>query len=709
MLRTRVLLASSVLLCVCSASAQLAPKFSDRQDYVGLFTQWVGIADTNQDGIPDMITTDQGYIFVLLGNGDGTFRQGWSGVTNIGASEFHQIVDLNGDGIPDIVFAGLGTSGDAEAGISVSLGNGDGTFQFGTFYGVDTYQGYGAVALADFNGDGKLDAVFGDELGVWFFVGNGDGTFQPGALIVPVTSPYSAAEFAIGDYNGDGKMDFVVTLPIRGNGKGDGFDIVYGNGDGTFQTPSHYFEPRQPLYLAAGPLTKSGRAGFVMTAEYQSDALVYISNGKGGFTITEAPISGPIVLGDVNGDGYPDIINSSGEIAFGTAGGQFTKTVTYPVLSGFNAAVGDLRNNGRLDIITDSQDGVSVLLNEGEGQFQDGNWTPITGGVGCTVAADFNGDGNPDLAISNGSGITIALGTGLLSKPLKQSETVAIANSGCEVTGDFNGDGIPDLLVPTPSAMLTLLGNGDATFTQAASTATSAEGYVAIADFNHDGKLDFATTGNVIAFGKGDGTFQKARAIVATPPEGGFSSIAAGDINNDGWPDLVLTNDVYGANISAYVLLNNQHGGFTQVPASFGAYTIESYLVDLNGDGNLDLVLQEQASGIAEVFLGDGKGDFTKGEVLPGTGDEEGGYVTVADVNGDGIPDVLSISGSSVVLYLGKGDGTFTQATPALGTEGLPVEVVAGQFHGQKAGAPHDLAIPDFNGGVLLLFNETKQ
>ncbi len=705
-MKSHFLLAGLVFSALCSARAQIAPNFSGRQDYVGLGTQWVGIADTNQDGIPDMITTDEGYTFVLLGNGDGTFREWWSANTIIGISQVHEIADMNGDGIPDIIFAGYT---DGQAGISVSLGKGDGTFDFGTFYGVDNSEETGALALADFNGDRKVDAVFGDQLGVWLFIGNGDGTFQPGVLIVPVTAPYVATEFAAGDFNGDGKMDFVVTMPIPGPGEGDGFDIVYGNGNGTFQTPSHYLEPRQAGFLASGSLTKGGQIGFVMGVQDESYSLVYISNGKGGFSISKAPISGQITLGDVNGDGYPDIVNSNSEIVFGSAGGQFTKAVTYPALGEFNVALGDLRNNGRLDIITDSSGGNSVLLNEGKGQFQDGNWTPITGGVGCTVAADFNGDGNPDLAISNGSGITLALGTGSLSKPLKQSETVAITNSGCEVTGDFNGDGIPDLLVPTPSAMLTLLGNGDATFTQAASTATSAEGYVAVADFNHDGKLDFATTGNLIAFGNGDGTFKKARAIVATPPEGGFSAIAAGDINNDGWPDLVLTNDVYGANISAYVLLNNQHGGFTQAPASFGAFTIASYLVDLNGDGNLDLVFQEQASAIAEVFLGDGKGDFTKGEVLPGTGDEEGGYVTVADVNGDGVPDVLSISGSSVVLYLGKGDGTFTQATAALGTEGAPFEVVAGQFHGQEAGAPHDLAISDANGGVLLLFNETKQ
>ena len=165
-----------------------------------------------------------------------------------------------------------------------------------------------------------------------------------------------------------------------------------------------------------------------------------------------------------------------------------------------------------------------------------------------------------------------------------------------------------------------------------------------LADFNHDGKLDFATSGNLLALGNGDGTFQAPEPIVATPPPGGFSNIATGDINNDGWPDLIIT---CAAPTNLYVLLNNRQGGFTQVPTSFGSYTSQAVLADLNGDGNSDLVLIGMDGGGAAVYLGNGQGGFTLQVDLP---DPVGlpGPAMVADVNGDGIPDIMQLDGDTL-------------------------------------------------------------
>ena len=111
----------------------------------------------------------------------------------------------------------------------------------------------------------------------------------------------------------------------------------------------------------------------------------------------------------------------------------------------------------------------------------------------------------------------------------------------------------------------TYLGNGDGTFTLKSTTPTPSGGYLVLGDFNHDGKVDFATSGNLMALGNGDGTFQNPTDIMASPP-GLFLGHRVGDINNDGWTDLVLTSNIFPLEASVVVLLNNHKGGFYRCP-----------------------------------------------------------------------------------------------------------------------------------------------
>lgn len=423
---------------------------------------------------------------------------------------------------------------------------------------------------------------------------------------------------------------------------------------------------------------------------------------------------GGLAIGDINGDGLPDLVSDGGYVAYGIGGGYFSRPVSYPIEGGggvWNVALADLRKIGRTDIVTGGYDAVSVLLNEGKGVLEDGIRTSVAGGASCGAAADFNGDGKPDLAVNTSSGISILLGTGKAATPFTAGTTIALAGAGCPVVGDLNGDGIPDLLVGangSPNALYTYLGNGDGTFTLKGSTATpNSGGYVVLADFNHDGKLDFATSGNLLALGNGDGTFQAPLAFVTNPPSTGFSGIAVGDINNDGWPDLVLTNAGIPYN-NVFVVLNNQHGGFTQVPTTFGALSDQPILVDLNGDGKLDLVLGGAGGSGAVLYLGDGAGGFTLQATLPGLLGAGNGVNCVADVNGDGIPDVLALGSDTLYVYLGQGGATYA-APFSIGTGPSPGSILTENLHGQSptAGLP-DIVAPDLSGAVVTLLNLTK-
>jgi hypothetical protein len=154
-----------------------------------------------------------------------------------------------------------------------------------------------------------------------------------------------------------------------------------------------------------------------------------------------------------------------------------------------------------------------------------------------------------------------------------------------------------------------------------------------------------------------------------------------------------------------YVLVNNRHGGFTQ-------NVIDVYspgqvvFADLNQDGNLDAVIGDYGVGGGYIYLGDGQGGLTYKETIDSL-DNGPGVIAVADVNGDGVPDLLMASGD-VLIYLGKGGANF-EPPFYIGAGPDPANVLLQNLHGQpaSAGLP-DIVAPDGSGGVMVLINKTK-
>jgi len=518
------------------------------------------------------------------------------------------------------------------------------------------------------------------------------------------------------DFNGDGKLDIAANI-FSTFGAPTGFIVAFGNGDGTFQTPVIYWSlPLVNQYMAVGDVNLDGRPDIVIEPNSVGvgEAHIYLNNGSGGFTksgeVNMLSTAG-LTIGDVNGDGFPDLVNTVGDVAFGMGNGSFQPAVNYRIQSSgegsfWGPALADLRGNGLTDMIFGDLSAISVLLSAGQGRFKDGIWTSVPGSGNCAATADFNRDGKPDLAVPTSQGIAILLGTGKATAPYSMGASIVVSGPGCPIAGDLNGDGIPDLLFGANCAggVVAYLGNGDGTFTLAGTTVVGS-GTLVLGDFNHDGKLDFADSSNQLALGNGDGTFQAPVAIVSDPPTEGYSWIAAGDVNNDGWIDLLFTN--WNITRDLYVLLNNHRGGFAQSAVTNNQGPLTVTLADLNGDGNLDAVVDTFYGYDVLVYLGDGKGGFTLKGTLAYQGSDPQ-PPAVGDVNGDGIPDILMPSDGSIQIQLGNGDGTFTtMASQGVGPGAA--QILLENLHGQspKLHLP-DIVAPDSTGGVMVLINTTK-
>jgi len=265
--------------------------------------------------------------------------------------------------------------------------------------------------------------------------------------------------------------------------------------------------------------------------------------------------------------------------------------------------------------------------------------------------------------------------------------------------GDVNGDGNLDLLVADynnggPGSVSVFLGDGTGKFAAATggplAVGQGPRGMV-LADFNGDGKLDFATANNTdnsvsVRLGDGTGGFGSVRTFSAG---GGPQDIAAGDVNGDGKLDLIVANNSDG---TITVLLGDGTGGFSEAPGSpitvgDGVYGVA--LGDLNHDGKLDIVTGNQDSNDATVLLGDGTGRFTAATGSPyatGSTASAPSAVALADVDGDGNLDLIvpNSGDNNVMVRLGDGTGKF--GSPTLWSVGLTQQT------------PWGIAVGDVNG-----------
>ena len=322
-----------------------------------------------------------------------------------------------------------------------------------------------------------------------------------------------------------------------------------------------------------------------------------------------------------------------------------------PAGQSFSATVGDVNNNGNLDLITANYDtsNVSVFKGNGDGTFQAAvNFTTAAFPYGAAVG-DVNNDGNLDILTANifSSNASVLLGNG---DGTFQTATNYVTSPGPHmvVVGDVNSDGKLDLMTSnyTSNNVSVLLGNGNGTFQTASSYATGTLPYsLAVGDVNNDGKLDLLTsnytTNNAsVLLNNGNGTFATAvnYSTDFTP-----YSVTVGDVNNDGNLDL-LTANYFSNNVS--VLLGNGNGTFAPAINYVTNNTaLGIVLSDVNGDAKLDLLTTNNGAGNVSVLLGNGNGTFQAAANY-----NAGGFpysLATGDINNDGKLDVLTANANA--------------------------------------------------------------
>jgi len=624
-------------------------------------TTAIALGDIDADGDLDVVTGNSdlsseavgriigGAQNVVYMNDNGSFSPARSRLFGPEDSQTTSVVlgDLNGDGALDIV------TGNYEQPNRVYLNDGSGNFPAGG----EQLPGLAnrltrSIAVGDLNGDDALDIVVGDDgqQNVIYF-NDGNGNFP--TFNVQPFGPGDSTTWSVapGDFNADGALDIVV-------GNDQEYNTIYFN-DAT----GNFLDANSLVISAFSPSTRSLAVGDIsgdgvldiITGSNELNSIEIGTRTSGIVPYTTIPGSSfsgndytaGVALGDLNEDGAVDIVaggNRQGAIFFNTEPGRYDNV---PALesSQWGRPVGDLDGDGYLDMIgwDAAVRRIAVYLNNRQGNFRDEDkrlYGPMQSWVDATAVGDLNGDAALDIVIgSSDSPNFIYLNDGQGNFPHRQafgsadSETVHVA------LGDLDNDGDLDVVTARTGQNMVYLNDGQGNFPNEQVYAFGADAYtrrVVVGDLDNDGDLDIVSdedAQSLVYFNDGMGQFLATAArplhLAGVPLDRTLC-----DLNGDGSLDIV---SVYFG--QTWITFNDGSGHFPETQTrSFGTGDESAvYPGDIDGDGDLDLVTDT-----FRVYRNDGSGHFPQTFLITYGPSNEVGIVGIGDVNNDGTLDFVA-------------------------------------------------------------------